>query len=352
MSDFFNQSPSTGNSGQENHYTGFGRAPGAANNSSGPVLPPPPPAAGAELEIRTMRSDLEQMGGQANAFGNLTFSAPPPEVAVQTVQAPARIDPYATPNSKVIMILWMFVGIGVAGLLFAAGYFLLPKITAKQESGQISTSGGQTAAVPAPPAISASTTYLGYHSFAKIPTDGKFNIILNGDANRQNFVMSVLDQVGRGNASSALNQFTEIIIRNQEGQALPWGSYLKMVNAGLLSPDIWQEYFEQGFNMYLLRNERGAWPVYVLKHKPDQNRLVSEKDLSEIEKNSGELVKLFFSAPGEEMTRFETKQVYGEPARVLTYGNPGARLVYGWVDSQYFLISTSLESFEEAGRRL
>ncbi len=345
MSQIFNQSPYASGSGQN-------QVPGAQNRTPGQNFPPPSPGINAEIEIRTMQSDIEQMGGQANAFGNLTFSAPQVEVRSQATGAPFQGDVSdVMPNKSYVAWLWVLVGIGIAGLLFAGGYFLIPKLTAKPTPPPATVNNASSTNAPSLPPVTA-PTFLGYKSFAKFPTDGKYEIILTDNATKLGLVDAVVGSAGENNATSALSRFTEVVVKNSEGHALSWASYLKMAEASLLEERLWQGYFEQGFNLFVRWDERGAWPVYVLKLKEGQTKILADVDLRNMEEKSSELKKLFFLDPGSEVTQFESKQVYGESARVLTYSNPGARLVYGWVNSQYFLISTSLESFEEAGRRL
>ena len=345
MSQLFNQSPYTSNPNP-------GQIPGAANRPGGTNLPPPPPSASSELEVRTLQSDLEQMGGQANAFGNLTFSAPQIEVAMQMERVPGRTSASdVMPNRGYVTWLWIFIGLVAAGLLFAAGYFLLPKLTAKP---QANPAGNNSSTTQSAQSLSTSTppTFLGYRTFAKIPPDGKYDIVLTAGATGPSIVSSIIESVGQGNATSALGLFAEVVLKNPEGQALPWISYLKLVSANTVPDGIWQEHFEQGFNLYVRKDERSSWPVFVLKLKEGKSKLLADAEMAKLEQKSAELTKLYFFPPGEEMTEFEGKQVFGQPARVLTYGNPGARLVYGWIGDQYFLIGTSLEAFEEAGRRL
>ncbi len=344
MSQIFNQSPYANSSGSN-------QVPGAQNRTPGQNFPPPSPGINAEIEIRTMQSDIEQMGGQANAFGNLTFSAPQVEVRAQVTGIPTQRDSSdVMPNKSYVTWLWIFVGLGVAGLLFAGGYFL-PKLIAKPSPPPATANNATSTNTPSLPPAPA-PTFLGYKSLIKFPTDGKYEIILTDNATKSGLVGAIVSSAGEGNASSALNRFTEIIVKNAEGHALSWSAYLEMANASLLEDKLWQGYFEQGFNLLVRWDERGAWPVYVLKLKEGQSKILADVDIKGMEGKMPDLKNLFFSDPGAEMTQFESKQVYNEPTRVLTYGNPGARLVYGWVNSQYFLISTSLESFEEAGRRL
>lgn len=345
MSQLFGQSP----------YTSGKTPSGPAARPGSSSLPPPPPSMEAEIEIRTMRSDLEQMGGQANAMGNLTFSVsqPQPQVRIQMAPVASREDNSdITPNRNYMSLLWIFIGLIFAGLLFAAGYFLLPKLLpANQQPAVNSTS---TTATSSGSSLTASSTrvFLGYVPFTKLPSDGKFNIVFTEEVTRQSLVESIMDSVGQGNATSAPSHFAEVILKNKDGQPMPWISYLGLVQANLLPENLWQQYFEQSFNLFLLRDEKGAWPVYILKLKDDQSKLLTENKIGIMAQSKSDFPKLYFYPPGPEATGLEDADVYEEKVRALTYASPGARFVYGWIGKKYFVIGTSVQAFEEAGRRL
>lgn len=341
----FTQSPFSQPGSENRPVGGASLQPGGKSAVAQSPIPPPPPA-GIEAKIRTMAEDIAQMGKSGIRPSVITVRAP---------SASARTAPGASheggANWKLIG-LWVLVAVVGSGVLFGAGYYLLPLIF----SGKVATQTPVSAPVggePSPQALPTSTTPAAvsftHGSFLRSPADSSFTLDLqdnsaSGGATYGQSLQSVLQ-----NASTSV--LAELKLSAANGQYPSWNQFLSFLNLQILTPDFWTSNFESDFTMLLWKDKNGAWPVYVLKLKSGGSPLLLQSSVLKLESSGGSLTGLFASPPGV-AGAFQDAQLSGQPVRLSVYSTAGASLVYGWAYNQYLLLSTNQEAWQEALKRL
>ncbi len=310
-----------------------------ANKPSGSAIPPPPTLT-SQVTIRTLPSDLELMGqGSRPTIQNAPMVAMPVR---QSAEAPSSFP--EGPTRKSLLGLWSMVGgVGIL-VLFFAGYHFLPLLLSRKSAAPSvpAASSGASSTLPAP----TGPVSIAHESFFRQPADQTlaFDIAVSSP---QNFAPALGIALSRGSANAA---FSEILLRDANGNSPSWTRFLDMIASRLLPDQIWQDNFEPDFTAFAYKDKTGQWPGYILKLKEGKSQLVLGSQVLALENASSGLLTLFLSPPGNIAASFYDLQFAGQPARILAYRN--ATFIYGWAYGKYLILSTSMEGYREAVARL
>ncbi len=253
-------------------------------------------------------------------------------------------------NWKVVG-LWMLVAAVGAGVLFGAGYYLLPLIF--PAANPATTATPTTARQTPPQALPTSTTSepisFTHQSFLRSPAASSRDLSLQDDPVTGETYGQRLQTLLQNTATSSA--LTEINLVTSAGQPASWNQLLDFLGIQAPPPDFWRDKFEPDFTMLAWKDENGSWPVYVLKLKSGGSPLLLQSSVLKLETAGMPLAGLFAFPPGTGGS-FEDAQLNGQPARISVYSQPAARLVYGWAYNQYLLIGTSEGGWKAALRQL
>lgn len=294
-----------------------------------------------------MESDLELM---ARSGGGTAPAVPHPA----TIKVESKPATPALPTSAEIFeqklhrsntIVWLVTGFAGAAVLFFVGYFLIPMLVPQ---GRPSDNSGVTA-IPTstlPASTTPAPTFLGHVSyFAKEP-DERIKIAIGEVVGGipQTYPGQLYDALRRVSPSSSL---IEVELTEASGGALAWTRFLNLIEAPLLTADIWQRRFEQDFTFFVEQTSEGLWPGYVLKIRPGQSSFILKNEIIALENQLEAVRKLFLTPPGSAVGQFRDVQIGGQAFRSLQF-NSRANLFYGWPYGQYFILSTSETGLKRA----
>jgi len=322
-------------------------------HSSRPVpsnnnLPPPPPAENEQYSVRTLAGDIAQMGGSSSRLGAVPFRAP----VISSVSAASQGTESASdvlPSKTYLFWIWSLVGLCAVAALFAAGYYLLPGLfgsptlpPAENNTPSLPAAGQPSAEVPAPPV---------HPSFISSGLYGSADLILGRTGSFSDFAPTLL--LVAGNASTSSSELWGVSIKDTEGKYWAWPAFSSFMRVGTGVPySAWRDFFESEFNVYVRKDPQGLWPAYVLRLKSEDSLLAARNQIIKLEESAQTLGDLFAVHPGEPITNFEDAKAGSHPIRSITYAQPGARLVYGWIKSRYLVIAASLDAFQDVAGKL
>lgn len=327
-------------------------APPAGDKSSflskppagGSAVPPPPPTS-MEVSVRTMATDLENMGKSLEeALREMTTAAPMGQAAQPLVGVFGA--PAAQPaGDKIKLALWGLVVIVGVMVFFFAGYFFLPLIFKEPPPEEAAPAAPAAVNELSPP----TPVFLGHRSFLRKPPAATLKFEFSRPLTPAYYNL-YRGAVGDILAAAEGKDLVEIVLQKGDGQAVAWTQMLALFGIGAIDGDFWNSRLERDFT-FLAWRENNAWrPVYVLKLNPGQNPLVLQSILAKMETDPN-LKNFFLDPPGGSGDTFRDYQVIGQPVRLKSWEN-GEVLLYGWLYSQYLVISTSEAGFRETMLRL
>ncbi len=325
----------------------------------GGAVPAPPSADSSltEVAVRTMSSDLAKLGqtGGSTPQGDVVSirftRGDKGALSASVIEGPASAVAIAASavGSKSKLIMWG--GIGVAGLfiLFLIGYFVLPAIFSgnggDDDQANGTPQGGQL------PGGGTKDVFLGHQSFFRIAADET----VQGDIERlspsvdASFYELVTNAVTPAASETSLLEVEAI---GAGGNAMPWVEFLRRRGANVLSPEFFNEKFEQDFVLFLYRDTSGWRPGYILRLRKGEQAATLRNAVRALENDPLALSRLFAEPPGRIAGTFGDQQVAGQPVRVLSFSAPDTAFVYGWFFNEYLVIGTSLDSVKKAVSRL
>lgn len=329
----------------------------AAAPKPGRIAPPP-----LEVKIRTLKSDLEllaQGGGFVAQGGGQRVS-----VSLQSETQKNK--------SNRNFLKWLLVVVVIAGLIGFGlfGYYVFyPLIFGKNNSSlqnkkisniqsKFSNSNQESTSsllkenqnfVPE----QLSTNFIHQSFFRKDVDEVLTLVVKKGPAisatELQTYGQKLFNLVSSINSTST---FFEILIK-LDNQPMAAAKFSELVGS-IIDVNFLNENFYPDFTAFVYKDENGFWPGYIFKLLPGKNWLFLKDHpaIINIEKSS-KLNLLFLAPPGSENPRgFEDIVILNQSFRALSYKNPAAKFIYGWVVGGYFILSTSENSLKEALIRL
>lgn len=303
------------------------------------------PASTTDIKIRTMSSDLQNMG-LGGGIPQMTVSQIPavdlnPAAQIQTVATPT-----STGNRKLIYIVISILGIAV---LFALGFFL-PKILFNNQS---STTQTPTVKSPQTPATTTQTTPqtpsvasgFTHSSFFKSSAGTPTNVAVSSGLTTENISGIINQQTAPSSAS-----FLEMVF-NKDNKPISWKEFMNIYGWTFLPESFFVDNFKEDFTSYMHKDSFGSHPGYVLQLKPDATIVLLRSQLLKIESDPAQISKLFLSTPNNPGASFSDAQINGQPVRVLKFGS-GETFYYGWFNNQYLVFGTSEEGMKTAFSKL
>ncbi|MEY4731730.1 MAG: hypothetical protein RL681_676 [Candidatus Parcubacteria bacterium] len=248
------------------------------------------------------------------------------------------------------LILW--IGIGTAGflVLFLLGYFVLPAIFSGGDAGD----GKQADKPPQDgklPDGGTKDVFLGHHSFFRVAADQTVqgnveSLSPSVDASFYELIMKAVASV------APETSLVEVEAINAEEHAVSWVEFLSRRGVDLLSPEFFNEKFEQDFTLFLYRGTAGWRPGYILRLRRGEQAVTLRNALRALENDPIALSRLFAEPPGRVTGTFNDQQIAGQPVRTLIFSASDSTFVYGWFFNNYLIFGTSLDGVKKAVSQL
>ncbi len=141
----------------------------------------------------------------------------------------------------------------------------------------------------------------------------------------------------------------EIVLRNAEDNALSFAQV-----AGALSPQVFNDdtikMFEADFTLLIYTDQKGSWPVYILKSPVGVRAADVEPKIKGLETAEGGVKNFYLIDPGTVGT-WKSGSVSGVATRYVTFPQSGAGFNYGRT-GQTWILSSSYNAFKESLSRL
>ncbi|KKU93810.1 MAG: hypothetical protein UY26_C0004G0023 [Candidatus Jorgensenbacteria bacterium GW2011_GWA1_48_13] len=345
-----------------------------------------------DVDVRTFGSDVKSMadtGGGApkpyqpaapaesqpvpqeekKPFGEV-FETPGEVSPVPAEMPPAGMQEFgAAPKFKKglfagLLVLIIVVGLGAIGYFYVYPTFFggvseieSPPPAAQEPASpqtptppivpQVPVVGGETTTMTSTATTteeitpSPSQTLLEHKSLFKTAADVSTNITLG--------IVSISSIKGQLEFSTAqVPILKEIIFKNSDGEILSasgvMGAFLPDVFSATVSAD-----FENDLTLATYTNDKGTWPVIVLKLRSGSSLTEAKTTVQKIE-TSANLPNFFITDPGT-ASAWKNGTTEGVSNRYRTFSLSGAGLNYGWTGDT-LVISSSYAGFQEALKRL
>ncbi len=371
-----NQNPKVGTGEGESPMTTPGRPEGAPSGK----MP--------DLDVRTYGSDVKSMaeagGGPPKPYQPVAPAVPPSPVPQEEkksfsevfetpggVPTPAEMPPAGlqefgeAPKSKkgvfaVILGIIIVIGLGAIGYFYVYPTFFggvaevetpTPPVTQEPEvqtptppivpQVPVVGTGTSTATTTEEVAPPPSEALLEHKSLLTTAADVSTNITLGTVS-----VAAMRSEIEFSTAQVPI--LKEIVFKNADGEVLSVGGIM-----GLLLPDVFGaavvSNFESDFTLLTYTNDKGTWPVVILKLKSGASLAEAKTAVSKIE-SSANLANLFVTDPGT-AAAWKSGTTEGVSNRYSTYSLAGAGLNYGWLNNT-LVVSASYPGFQEVLKRL
>ena len=325
---------------------------------SAPKPPPPPPP---EINLRTMKSDLESLketGGAAPApkpFTPPELKKEPPRItpaefgelkkpeAQKTTAVPQGLieEESANAGKKKKLAVWLVSLIIIVGAGLAGYYLIFPMLFPPQAPPP-------PLAVTQPPITEVPITAVPPAETAPVQNPHQSLLATSDSSAAAELAVLNLDSLTAAlkekSLGTSLNTLTEVTLSNANGQ-LPSPI---VFNALLpeISPATIANLFEDDFTAALYTDANGSWPAYILKLKTEASQVEAQTEINKLE-SSLNLANLFLENPGAPNSAgFKTGQANGLATRYLTYSKSGAGLNIAWSGDK-LIISTSYNGLKK-----
>lgn len=340
--------------------------------SAGQAMPPPPPP---EINIRTMKSDIEslrQTGGTGptpkpfvppeltreipiptpppSRITPSDFTAPKPTVPQNTAAAKLKnvIEEEAptakTGAKKVVAViggLVLAIAAAVAGYLYVFP-FLFPTQPPASPAAPAPPSTQEPRETSAPLVIPGPATPALTHKSLLQPTSPPSGAQFSTTLDLANFKSLLSEEAQK---SSTIDTLTEIVFEDTNGQ-IPASTLMPVILPDFSSTVV-ANLFEKDYTIALYRDNNGVWPVYLLKLSAKSNPAEAQTEISKLE-TSTDLANLFLSDPGTPNSAgFKSGQASGLMTRYLTFAQKGAGLNIAW-SKNTLILSTSYNGLKKA----
>jgi len=342
-----------------------------------------------DLNVRTYGSDVKSMaesgGGPPKPYQPVAPApaAPQPEEKKsfsEVFETPGGVSPLpaevppaglqefgAAPKSRkglfaVILGIIIVVGLGAIGYFYvyptffggAAKVETPPPVTGEPQTPAPPLPVLQVPAVPPVPVVettSTATTTGGEIALPQALLEHKSLLTSAADVSTEVTLGTISVAAMRSEMEFSTAQvpiLKEIVFKNADGEILTsaqiLGEVLADVFTSALAPN-----FEADFTLLTYANDKGTWPVYVLKAGADATLAEVKTAVSKLE-SSANRGNLFVTDPGT-ASAWKSGTTEGVANRYSTYSLAGASLNYGWTGN-ILVISASYPGFQEVLKRL
>jgi hypothetical protein len=303
------------------------------------------PAPTSDVKIRTMNSDLQNMG-LGGGIPQMTVAQIPAVDLNPVTQAPVIAAPTSGAGSKKLLYIVVSV-VGIA-VLFALGFFLPKLLFENQPTTETAekpkpTQQGTVATTTTPKP--SETPSLAHVSFFKSSAGAPVNISIADNLTTENVSGLINQQTITSSASFLEMTFTK------EGKAITWKQLMNLYGWTFLPENFFTENFKDDFTAYMHKDSFGSHPGYILELKPEVTIVLLRSQLLKIESAPLEVAKVFLSTPNNPSTAFADAQINGQPMRTLKFGS-GETFYYGWYNNKYLIFGTSEDGIKTAVSKL
>lgn len=314
------------------------------------VVPPPAPI---EISVRTMESDLENMGRSLEEALRSMSSVAQNQSQETAPSLPSILNGENQSASKNWTKLTIWGVVAAAGIiaLFFMGYFFLPFIFGEKpkESSPEAAINPPSANLPVKETDSA--VFLEHRSFLRNPGDKELKLEFKNSTSPSYYNLYLENLKKVLYTAGTESRFVEIVLVQNENQNISWTQMLELLGISAIEESFWSNRFEQDFTFFA-NLQNGIWyPGFILKLKFGQSPLALQSTVSKIESDVN-LKNFFLDSPGDAQDGFRDFQISGQPVRMQSWSKSDAAFVYGWLYNQYLVISTSEGGFREAMLRL
>ncbi len=294
----------------------------------------PPPPQTPEVKLRTMESDVGSIEKTGGAAPTPEFVASPIFKAETTVQFPEEQPGTSGVVKTVIWIVIVLMALGLAG---GAYYYLWPMF------GGTLVEGLAPVALPEPPQPSKPTPPPPPLAPSHVSHFGFPNDIIPKVAISDYSLVSILSALqNEANNAGATGELREILLVDGDNQPIALSRFMATLMPEIV-PNLennLKEVFEDDFTTYLYFDDKGVWPGYSVKTKPnvDIDVVTLQDQLKGLETAS--FNHLFLTPPGDDQG-FRTgtvKEIYTN--RFTPLSQPGSSFNYGLFDDR-LIINTS-----------
>lgn len=305
------------------------------------------PAPTSDVKIRTMNSDLQNMG-LGGGIPQMTVAQIPAVDLNPVTPAPVISVPTSSTGSK--KFLYLIISIVGIAVLFALGFFL-PKLlfnnqpttqtAEKPKPTQQGTVTTPTSTTPKP----SETPSLVHISFFKSSAGTPTNVPIADNLTTENVSGLINQQTAASSASFLEMTFTK------EGKSVSWKQFMNLYGWTFLPENFFTDNFKEDFTAYMHKDSFGSHPGYILELKPEATVVLLRSQLLKIESDPTQIAKFFLSSPNNPAATFGDSQINGQPVRTLKFGS-GETFYYGWFNNQYLVFATSEEGIKTAFSKL
>ncbi len=300
------------------------------------TLPPPPPS----IAVRTFPSDtasLQASGGAAPRSEPIKLDADEnipvfqPETANQIPGGLAAVSPSRSGNKIFYITLGVILAVGLG---FLGYYFVYPRFFISSPAEELLPPPAETPIVEAPadiiPAVAHQSLFIN-------PPAVQASVNLSELSALE--IISKLQSESLPAAPKTLKELTFLF----KGNPVAFSEFLPVM-APDFKPEEIKAIVEDDFTSFLFYDDRGVWPGYVAKLRPETLPVNAQTTFAKLE---GSEIRLFYTEEPGIHEEFKTGPVKGAPVRYAAFSKSGASFNYGII-GEYLLISTSFDGFAEA----
>ena len=301
------------------------------------------PAPITDVRIRTMNSDLQNMG-MGGGIPQMNVRQTPAVNLNPAPQIQPVVNPPTSSGSKKFLYI-IFAVLGVA-LLFILGFFL-PKLFFKNEAPVTPNTPGKvaTSTTPGTTQQNPTETKFVHSSFFKSASGGVINVALPVGVSPESVSGLISQQTGPISAS-----FSELSF-SRDSKPVTFKEFMNIYGWSFLPETFFTENFKDDFTTYVYKDSLGTAPGYVLELKPETTIVLLRSQLLKIESDVSKIAKFFLSSPISPAPNFADSQINGQPVRTLKFAS-GETFYYGWFNNKYLVFSTSEEGMKMAYSKL
>lgn len=301
------------------------------------TMPSPPPS----VAVRTFPSDTESLkasGGAAPRSEPIKLDTAediPVFHPETTNQIPGGIASVAPRSGNKIFYI-------ILGLLFAVGlgfvsyYFIYPLVfpATPVETPQV------VAEIPAPvPEVAEPSLSPTAHQslFVNLPTSqAQINL-------SELSALEIISRLQEESSKTAVPGTVKELLISLKGAPALFSEFLPVLANNLTADEI-KTVVGDDFTGFLFYDDKGVWPGYVAKLRPDVPPMNAQTTFAKLESSD---IRLFYTEEPGIHEEFKTGPVKGAPVRYAAFSKAGASFNYGIV-GEYLVISTSFDGFTEA----
>ncbi|MFH1246708.1 MAG: hypothetical protein V1489_02965 [Candidatus Liptonbacteria bacterium] len=306
------------------------------------TMPPPAPEGNLEVVIRTMESDFALLASSGAAYGieGITVTIGEKKSAAAAGVAAGT----ATASDKFKYMVWGFIFVLGALILFFAGYYLVPMFLGSGGDNTAVTppvtAGNNLVATSTTPHSTPQPTFLGHASYFSNPPVVLKLDLANANGGLPPDHATLIRTIEDGMKQYSNDNFFEIVPSGINTVQMSFADFANLMGVGNSDQSFFRDYFVQDYTIFIDKIKGVPYPGFIFKLKNGQSPILLQQKALSIEANPGDFRGFFLTDPGAPPGDFHDAQISGQPVRALSFGS-STTLYSGWFFNTYFIISTS-----------